>query len=173
MATPNRWIANLHDPVLRRHHAAGHSLRRTAGEMGFGLQTISDHAKEIGLSWDQASKTQAAANARNATAKDRRARIQLGLLEDAEKLRSQIFAPTLVYNFGGKDNDYNERMMDEPPHADKLRIMQAVGIAVDKSLKLAEHDSTGAEEGRSLMRGIAEAFGLGAAEEEKDPDEST
>jgi hypothetical protein len=26
-----------------------------------------------------------------------------------------MFAPMKVYNFGGKENDYNERQHDEPP----------------------------------------------------------
>ena len=144
---------------LAELHATGRSLHAIAADMDRAKSTIHRKAKDAGLSFDR-DTVNAATDAKVADAKARRTALQLHLLEDAEKLRTQLWKKTLAFNFGGKDNTYNEHELDQPTFADQLKIMQATGIAVDRSLKLAEHDSDGAEQVRSLLGGIAEALGL-------------
>ena len=48
----------------------------------------------------------------------------------------------------------------KPNYQDRLRIMQTVGVALDKSLRLSDYDSTGAEAVRSLLGGIAAQLGI-------------
>jgi hypothetical protein len=145
---------------LRQLHSAGKSLHAIAAEMGRAKSTIHRKAKEAGLTFDR-DTVAAATEAKMTDAKARRTALQLALLEDAEKLRTQLWEPCLAFNFGGKDNTYAEHHLDKPTFTDQLKIMQATGVAVDRSLKLAEHDSDGAEQVRSLLGGIAEALGLG------------
>lgn len=139
MAAAARWTEAETDR-LRALHAAGKSLHAIAAEMGRGKGTISAKAKAAGLAWDR-EQVQAATQAKVADARERRATLQLRLLDDAERLREQLWQPAKWGNFGGRENTYNEVILDQPLFADKLKLMQAVGIAVDRSLKLADHDS--------------------------------
>ena len=149
-----------HDDRLRELHAAGTSMHGIAQEMGWSKPTISKKAKALGLDWDR-TQTAKATEALVVDARGRRAKLQLALLEDAEKLRQQAWKPTVVFNFGGKDNTYEQRTIDEPTFADKLKIMQAVGIAVDRSLKLDLHDSAaGAAQVVGLLQETARALGI-------------
>lgn len=120
--------------------------------------------KVLGLRSDRTA-TAAAVEAHRVDAKMRRAAIAEGLLEDVEKLRAQLFAPATIFNFGGKDNTYEERSISEPVFADKLKILQAVGVAVDRHIKLVEHDAdSGVSETVGLLDGIAAAIKATAAE---------
>jgi transposase-like protein len=55
-----------------------------------------------------------------------------GLLEDAMRLRGQLFAPTMVHSFGGPDHNFDEARINEPTFRDKQAILTTIGIAVDK-----------------------------------------
>ncbi len=92
------------------------------------------------LSFDR-SKVASATEARKVDLAARRAELAAALLDDVTRLRGELFAQTVVFSFGGRDNTYAERTVDEPPHADKLKLMQAVGAAIDRHLKLDAHDS--------------------------------
>lgn len=71
----------------------------------------------------------------------------------------QLFAPTVVYNFGGKENDYNERPVDEPPFRDKRDIASAISALAATALKLAEYDkATGNEDERSMLTDLRRAL---------------
>lgn len=133
-----RW-SKAEDEVLIRLHAEGRSLNSIAKEMGRGTGTVSDHGQKLGLDWDR-SKVVVATLAHMADAAKIRAALELELLQDADRLRRQLFAPTKAYNFGGKDNTYAEHLLPQPSAADQLKIMQATTIAVAHSLKIAEHD---------------------------------
>lgn len=152
------------DATLRRLHGLpGRSLTSIATEMGRSKATVSRHATDLGLSWDR-SQVAAATQAKVLDAKARRAALEAGLLEDAARLREQLFAPTVVFNFGGKDNTYEQRHIDEPTFTDKLKIMQATGTAIDRALKLAQHDADGgAADARSLLERLADRLGVEGA----------
>lgn len=159
MATPRPWTTD-DDTNLTSLHADGATLTAAARTMGRSKATVSRHAARLGLTWDRAA-TAAATEAKVLDAKARRAQLQLDLLGDAERLRSQLWQPTVVFNFGGKDNTYNETRLTEPTFADKLKIVQAAGIAVDRSLKLDLHDSAAtATAVVGLLQQTATALGL-------------
>lgn len=169
MTTPRRRWAAEQDQQLRDLHATGKSLHEIAREMGWGKATVSKHARRLELPWDR-TNIQAATQARVADARERRANLQVGLLEDAERLRTQVWAPTMAFNFGGKDNTYNEHQLEQPTFADQLKIMQSVGIAIDRSLKLDLHDSAaGAAQVVGLLQATAAALGLNDNPAEQPP----
>jgi hypothetical protein len=147
------------DDTLRALHAAGKSCHAIATEMTRSKATISRHSKRLGLLWDRA-QVAAATAAKQTDAKGRRATLQLSLLEDAERLREQLWQPCIAFNFGGKDNTYEEHHLDKPTFADQLKIMQATGVAVDRSLRLADHDSAGSEVVKNILGSLAEQLGL-------------
>lgn len=118
--------------------------------------------KTLGLVSDRTG-TAAANEARRVDAKLRRAELAEKLLDDAEKLREQLFNPVTVFNFGGKDNTFEQERIDEPTFADKLKIVQAVGTAVTHHIKLVEHDAEGGvTEAVSMLDGLAAALGKAA-----------
>lgn len=158
-----RWTE---DTELRDLHAAGHTLGDIARRLGRSRSTISHHAKRLGLVWDRAgTRTAAATAAKIADARTRRANLATQLLDDAERLRAQLWAPTIVFNFGGAENTYAERTLTEPTFADKLKVMQAVGIAVDRVLKIDLHDADAElEQAVGMLDQIANAITAAAAQ---------
>lgn len=66
---------------------------------------VSKIAKELGLSFNREA-TAAATEAKVIDAKARRAQLMHDLLDDAERLRQQLFALATLHSFGGKDHTY-------------------------------------------------------------------
>lgn len=158
MAAPRPWTKD-DDEQLTALHAEGKSLHSIAGQMGRAKRTISEHARALGLTWDR-SRTMAATNARVADAKSRRAELAALLLDDAHRLREQLWAETRYIDHGGKEFTRVEWTTTEPVFADKLKIMQSVGIGVEKHLRLVAYDSGSTEQVRSLLEGFAQQLGL-------------
>jgi hypothetical protein len=160
-------MAGGHQPVTdvdRRRvaelHAQGLSRNAIALELGRSGRTISricaEH--EPPLTFER-TRTAAATAAKKADGAARRAELQLKALDAAGRLFEQMFAPTVVYNFGGKENDYNERPVDEPPFRDKRDIATSIKALADTALKLAEYDkATGNEDEKSMLTDLREAL---------------
>lgn len=124
---------------IRDLHAAGHGCNDIARQLGRDRATISKHAKDLGLTFDR-KQTKAATDARVADAKHKRAILSEQLLDDALRLRAQLWEPATVFNFGGRDNTYEERTLDKPPFADQEKILRSLAVAVDKHARLLELD---------------------------------
>lgn len=136
---PRRWTEK-DNVTLRAKHAENLSQGRIAKDMKRSEQTISVYAKKMGLKWTR-EPVIAATLAHVADAKARRIALELGLLKDAERLRSQIFAPHEYVDHGGKEYDEVRWTENELIPSDKLKIMQATTIALSHSMKLGEYDS--------------------------------
>jgi hypothetical protein len=122
-------------------HAQGHGRNEISRQTGIHSRRVSAIAAELGLSFVRGgARTAAATEARKADAATRRSRIEDAALAATEKLLGQMFSTAKVYNFGGKENDYNEREFDEPPFADKRAIATSVQALMQTALKIAEHD---------------------------------
>lgn len=115
------------------------SYRDVADEYGCAPSTVSKIAREYDIKADR-TQTRKATEALEADNASRRARLASALLEDAEKLRRQLWEPCIVYSFGGKHNTYAEHELSEPPSADKRNLMTTLAIALDKSMKLERFD---------------------------------
>lgn len=156
---------------VRALHARGMGRNAIAHEIHRAQRTVSIIAAELGLTFDT-SMTEDATRARIAQLAALRAETALDLQLDAMKLTQQMWESAVVFNFGGKDNSYNERVVDEPPAGDKKNLMAAAGIALEKSLKLVPPaDDAGADDARSmlgqLMVGLKAVYdGQRAADEE-------
>lgn len=147
---------------VREMHAAGATRNDIARAIGRGGATVSKIALSLGLTFDRGDEVRAATEARVADAKAKRAALMVALLDDAQKLRARLWQPCKVYDWGGKDHDYDEREHPEPDATAKLKLMQATGIAIDRSLRLEEHDnSSGVDAAKSMLGSLA--LGLGAA----------
>lgn len=141
-------------------HAAGKGRNDIAREVGVALATVTKIVHGEGLTFDRTA-TKAATEAAKADARARRSELSAALLEDAHRLREQLWQPTKIYNFGGKDNTYIERNVDQPPFESQLKIVQAAGSALTKHLDIERHDAdTHAAAARSMLLAIGEALGV-------------
>ncbi|TKR27145.1 helix-turn-helix domain-containing protein [Cellulomonas hominis] len=148
------------DTRLRELHAAGRTLGDTATEMGRGKGTISRHAARLGLGWDRA-QTKDATKAKKLDAEARRAQLKLDLLDDAARLREQLWKPTKVFSFGGKDNTFNSRELPQPPHVDQLKLVQATSAAINAYGRLEQLDiAADTDDATSLLAQLGRALGI-------------
>lgn len=146
--------------LLKKHHGDGMSCNGIATKMGRSPSTISVQAARLGLTFAR-EQTAAANEARRVDAAALRLQLELDLLADAQKLRGRLFEPHLYFEWGGKDHDYAEKQVDQLYPADQLKIMQAVGAAVDRSLKIAQHETgNGIENVKSMFASMGEALGI-------------
>ncbi|GAA2327471.1 helix-turn-helix domain-containing protein [Dactylosporangium salmoneum] len=137
---------------VRELHGQGLSRNEIARQLGRSGRTISRIAAELGLSFERAGATAAATEAKKADGAARRAQLQLDALEASQKLLGQMFAPATVYNFGGKENTYEEMRHPEPPFRDKQSIAAAIAALTSTALRLAEYDkATGSEEEKGML----------------------
>lgn len=125
---------------IRELHAQGMSARAIGRAIGRSQGAVSKNAAAMGLSFDRA-QTKAATGAKVADSAARRAETSRRFLDKANKLLDQMDRPHIAYNFGGKDNTYEEHQFDRPP-VDALRtLMQAAAQAFDKHLAQDRHDA--------------------------------
>lgn len=153
------WIlpAEFHDKI-RELHALGYGRNRIAREIGQAPVSVSRTAEHLGLTFDR-SKIQAATEARLADLAERRSLLAEDLLQDAEKLRAQLWQETTVYSFGGKDNTYEDHVFDEAPASEKRALMSTASMAIDRSLKLVpSEESSNLDSAKSMLGSLGEAL---------------
>jgi len=154
---------------VRQLHALGMGRNAIAREIDRAQRTVSVIAGELGLVFD-ASMTEDATRHRVAQLAALRADTAVDLHLDALRLTQQMWEPATIYNFGGKDNTYRDKQVNEPPSGDKKNLMAAAGIALEKSLKLVPPaDDSGVEDAQSvlgqLMVGLRAAYDQAKSEE--------
>jgi AraC-like DNA-binding protein len=143
---------------IRVLHARGLSCNAIAAEVGRSPSTVTRQCKRMGLSFDR-SATIEAVQAHAADAKARRAKLMLDYLDDAARLRAELWEPAMMRSIGGKDNVYTEHPIDRPMFADQYQIMRASGLAFDKHLAAAEFDSDNGTAGaKNLLGDIGNAL---------------
>ncbi|MGW2724811.1 hypothetical protein [Streptomyces sp. NPDC001492] len=157
MPAPWPLPEEFHDKI-RELHSLGYGRNRIAREIGQPPVSVSRTAEFLGLTFDR-TKIQAATEARMADIAERKSLLAEDLLGDAEKLRKQLWEPTTVYSFGGKDNTYEEHEFDEAPAAEKRALMSTAGIAIDRVLKLVPAEvGSGADDAKSMLGKLAEGI---------------
>lgn len=135
-------------------HAEGCNRNEIARRIRRAQSTVSKIAAELGLTFDR-SRTKAATEAKVADAKARRAQLASDLLDDAQRLRAQLWAPCELVKIGGKDNVPTRTSLDQPLFEDQLRIVQATGLAAERHARLVELDrDDGTSEVASLLGGL-------------------
>ena len=138
------------DNLLRELVAAGVSQADIGRRLDRSPGSVAGRKARLGIQSERGPVV-AATQARVIDAKARRTALEVGLLEDAEKLRQQIWQPHTYFDWGGKDHTFDTHETTEPTPTDKLKLMQAAGAAIDRSIKIASHDTD---------TGVAEAVGI-------------
>lgn len=162
---PRRPWTSEDDDLLRELVAKGTSIAKTAEAMNRSYSTVQAHAKELGLQFGGNAPLAAIAT-RKADARAERAQFRAELMDDLKRLKQQLWQPTTVYNFGGKDNTFEEAMLDQPPIADQLRLVQAIstGIATIEKLEKMDADQ-GVSDAAGMLDEIAKAIQKAADEQ--------
>lgn len=136
-------------------HAEGLGRNEIARRINRGTRTVSVIAADLGLSFDRTA-TEEATRARMADLAEKRSILAQALTDDAMRLTEQLWEPAKVFNIGGKDNEYTEHDVPEPPADAKKALMAAAGMAIDRSLKLCppESDAEGLAAVDAWLRGM-------------------
>lgn len=144
---------------VRALHAEGCNRNEIARRIGRAQSTVSKLAAELGLTFDR-TRTREATKAKVADAKLRRAQLASDLLDDAQRLRRQLWQPCELVKIGGKDNIATREPLNQPLFDDQLKIVQATGLAAERHARLVELDAdNGVGEATSMLTGLAEALG--------------
>ncbi|MEV2249393.1 helix-turn-helix domain-containing protein [Streptomyces sp. NPDC050147] len=148
--------------AVRELHAQSLGRNEIARRLNRSPRTISVIAAELHLTFDT-TMTEDATRARVAQLAEKRAILADALTDDALRLSAQLWQPATIYNFGGKDNTYEEKQVDEPPASDKRQLITAATAAAAQSLRLVPpSEDGGAEQARSmvgqLLTGLASVY---------------
>lgn len=147
--------------TVRELHAAGKSRNQIARELKRSPSTVSKIAAAFDppLMFDRAEQVEAATRVRTADLAARRAALALALQDDAERLRTQLWAPTTHGEFAGREGEWHETHLDRPRFGDQRAIVASVQTAVGTSLRLAPAEGgENAEEVRSMLGALGEAL---------------
>lgn len=159
--TPGRSITGQQREEIIGWIREGLSRNEIAKRAGRSGSTISGIAKAEGLEFGNRTQVAAATQARQVDLRARRAEVMAILLEDAMRLRAQMWQPCTLHAFGGKDNSHNSVDLPEPVFADKLKLMQATASALGRHIDLATHDAeVGADNAKSLLTELGRALGV-------------
>jgi transposase-like protein len=135
-------------------------VRRT----GRGNATITRIAQAHGLKFDRGGDLMTAAL--EASYIDKRAkRLALSekLLEDAHRLRQQLWSPTTLVQLNNRTGEFARTKLKEPTFADKRNIMTAIGIAVDKVAELERLDAP--QEGKQAVITLVDLLRIRVSQE--------
>lgn len=152
----------------------GKSCRDIAEEVGRSPDTVSRRAKKKGHIFGRIN-AERACEARKWYCAESRAKIAARLEEEANLLIDDLHKPFIAFNFGGKENDYNEHHFDEPPTEAKFTIMRAVQSAIRTVTDIVKVDASSSDGAQNQIAEYRNALDDAAKvweEEEPEPCES-
>lgn len=145
--------------VLADIRAGDKSLNQIAKDRGVAKATVSTIAKDEGLSdaFDR-TRTEAATQAHAADCRARREKLKAELLDDAERLRERAWSSYEVVVDSRTDGPQT-LYLDLPPLQDVRAAYAAIGIAIDKSVRLEQYDTNdSAVDAKSMLGALADGI---------------
>lgn len=159
------------DQVLALH-AEGHARNEIARRVGISAGSVTNICRSAARSFDR-SETKQATQARQVDLAAGRVRLAEKMLAASEAMLDRIDDPYLVYNFGGKDNTYEEHTLASAPIEVRRNIITTAGITFDKLSRIVEKSDTGLEHAVGVLDTIADGFRAAAERYRSEtPDES-
>ncbi|MEJ6554040.1 helix-turn-helix domain-containing protein [Microbacterium esteraromaticum] len=141
----------------------GMSCRGIAKELGCAPSTVSRWADRAGVSFDRA-QTAAAVKAHTVDLAAGRVRLAEKMLAASEAMLDRIDEPYMVYNFGGKDNTFEQAELASAPVEVRRNVITTAGITFDKLTRIVEKSDTGAEQAAGVLDQLAAGFTAAAAQ---------
>jgi hypothetical protein len=153
----NQWSGRdtSHDPDIIQLHSEGLGRNDIARELAISQGAVTNAAKFLGLVFDGSQVLMATEIARR-EARARRQVLSLSLLDDVEHLQEVLWSAMKYVQYGGKNFERREDEYDHPMPADQSAIARAMGILLDRAVRLDEYDqrSTDMESANSFLDGI-------------------
>ncbi len=144
-------------------HSKGLGRNEIAKLTGIGAASVTRIVQADGGSFDR-SKTEQAVKARQVDMASLRGQVAQKLLTRANELLDEMDDPFLAFNFGGKDNTYEEHLLERAPVEARHTMIRAAATAMRTHTDLVKFDSDqGQARAESLLDAIA--AGIGAAAE--------
>lgn len=147
---------------LKKLHGEGMSLSAIAAQTGWAKSIISRRSAACRppLSWDR-SRTEAATIAHSVDAKARRQELASRLYARGNKVLDTLEAPTYRKLVKGEYGSETVHALDFVPGDEERQMAAAAGQYLAAATKLEAIDSdSGQSAGRSLLEGLAAAFGI-------------
>lgn len=138
-------------------HAAGHARNQIARELGISAGSVTNICRAEGLSFDR-SETKHATEARVVDLAAGRIRLAEKMLAASEDMLDVIDGPYEVYNFGGKDNTFESRVLDSAPVEVRRNIITTAGITFDKLTRIVEKSNPELESAEGVLDMSAAMF---------------
>jgi hypothetical protein len=138
-------------------HAAGHARNEIARRTGIAAGSVTNICRAAGLTFDR-SETKQATEARAVDLAAGRIRLAEKMLAASEDMLDTIDGPYEVYNFGGKDNTFESRVLDSAPVEVRRNVITTAGITFDKLTRIVEKSDTGLEQAVGVLDTLAEGF---------------
>lgn len=138
----SKYDADTRARALEVYAAEGSAAAEA--ETGVPANTVRSWARRAGVASSSDSR-RARVEAAHLTLSERRANLASGLLDDAERLRAQLFRQTDLWSFASgnehRSPGWYEQEVPRPPAADQLAMMKALDVAV-KNLQLLTGEAT-------------------------------
>jgi hypothetical protein len=132
-----------------------------ARECMIAPSSVTAIAQDEGLTFERATMTASAVAARQADMKLRRVELIEELTAKAGDHLARIDQPFLAFNFGGKDNTYEEHELDSAPTGDILNLHRAASLALKDARELIrDDDDQGVGEAESMLMNLILELGL-------------
>lgn len=131
-------------------HGDGLGRNAIAREVEVSGATVSKIARQLGLSFDR-EQTAFALRARQLDLSDIRERIARKFLVRAEQALDDMESPVTIGQFGGSDNTWNERLLEQPTIEARSVLMRTATAAAAKGIELLKVDAL---TGSSAARGV-------------------
>lgn len=143
-------------------HAEGIARNEIARRVGISAGSVTNICRDAGLTFDR-SETKQATEARQVDLAAGRIRLAEKMLAASEGMLDVIDGPYEVYNFGGKDNTFESRVLDSAPVEVRRNIITTAGITFDKLTRIVEKSDTGLEQALGVLDTLADGLQAAAA----------
>jgi len=121
------------------------STRKVAKRFGISEYSVRQIGREGGMSSLASVATRElvknAIEQQRSNDAERRTALASRMLDVAENALDDMSNPCVVYNFGGKENSYNEHELSKPGFADQRNLMIIAATAIDKHRVLDQYDA--------------------------------
>ena len=142
---------------IRHLHSIGLGRNEIARQLEISGASVTKAAKQLDLSFDR-TDTAAAVAARQIDLAAMRGEVAALLILEARQALLDMHLPTVIGQFGGKDNTWNETQLDEPDITGKRNLMTIAAIGVQRHTDLVKVD---AARDQTTGEGLVDQLGSG------------
>ena len=135
----------------------GYGCTAIARELDVSPATVSRWAKDEGILFDR-SQTAMAVRAHTVDLAEDRLLLARMMVVNAVDSIQMLDEPFEVFNFGGKDNDFNSHILDSAPMDARRSAQVIAGVAFDKATRVIEKNNGGLEQALGTLDLVADVL---------------